>query len=552
MSKTRSFSIYLLKEGYGANNSLKDSSSLGKPITQHNLPAGASLYIADNDFRPPWWKSYFAIQKDINQALKGAIVFLPIKNRCFALTFGHVSHNLEEASYEYDFGLRATLNSIDPDKLKSLDSIDPKNARQQRIQLPIGSDLTYFGFDGDSTILKNLAGKVKEEYKKLFKQASGFSSIRISSDVDAEGLMDLCEKLLIIYDSKEYLTKFPGIHNISPVKDPTIVNRLNEKLVNAMRTKEDNVTLALPTIVDHNEEICAIFSGVGRGGLVYYDIFIDKYYEYLEEQNFKYQDLNIGFLKKHQLILTNEEGKPKGSAHPSIFKCLIFDTTLDQDLEVYHLCDGNWYEVNSNYISELNYYLDPLCKDSSLPNCKHSREEDFNSGVSEDSQFMICLDKTNISPKGQTALEPCDIFEVMGDFAVMHHVKISTVSSKLSHLFAQGFNSIELLRGDELAVENLKKVIKEELIKKKDPKAKYEIFEESIKNNKFKVSFQIITHKDKDKKSLNLPLFSRISLKRRMKELRLMGIEAEFCFVKDEAPKKPGKKKRKKIPKNKK
>ena len=81
---------------------------------------------------------------------------------------------------------------------------------------------------------------------------------------------------------------------------------------------------------------------------------------------------------------------------------------------------------------------------------------------------------------------------------------------------------------------------------------KYEIFEESIKNNKFKVSFQIITHKDKDKKSLNLPLFSRIRLKRTMKELRLMGIEAEFCFVKDEAPKKPGKKKQKKIPKNKK
>ena len=551
MSKTRSFSIYLLKEGYVATNSLKDSNSLGDPIAQHNLPTGSSLYIADNDFRPPWWKSYFSIQQNINQALKGAIVFLPVKNRCFALTFGHVSHNLEEASYEYDFGLRVTLNSVDPDKLKSLDSIEPNNARQQRIQLPIGSDLTYFDFDGDSTILKNLAGKVKEEYKKLFKQVSGSSSIRISSDVGSEGLMELCEKLLVIYDSKEYLTKFPGIHNISPVKDPKIVSRLNEKLVNAMRTKEDNVILTLPTIVDHNEEICAIFSGVGTG-LVYYDIFIDKYYEYLEERSFRYQDLDIEVLKRHQLILTNEEGQSKGNAHSSIFKCLIFDTALDQETKVYHLCDGNWYEVNSNYISELSSYLDPLCKDSSLPNYKHSREEYFNSEVSEDSQFMICLDKTNISPKGQKALEPCDIFEVIGDIAAMHHIKISTVSSKLSHLFAQGLNSIELLRGSESAVENFKKLIKEELIKKKDPKAEYGTFEKPIENKKFKVFFQIITHKDKNKKSKNLPLFSRISLKNTMKKLRVMGIDAEFCFVKDDSPKKPNKKKQKKILKNKK
>lgn len=549
MSKTRSFSIYLLKEGFVATNSLKDSNSLGDPIAQHNLPTGSSLYIADNDFRPPWWKSYFSIEQNINQALKGAIVFLPVKNRCFALTFGHVSHNLKEESYEYDFGLRVTLNSVDPDKLKSLDSIEPNNARQQRIQLPIGSDLAYFDFDGDSTILKNLAGKVKEEYKKLFKQVSGSSNIRISSDIPAEGLGGLCEELLIIYDRAEYLTKFPDIHNISPVKDPVTINKLNEKLIDSVRSKEDGVTLTLPTIVDYNDELCAIFLGAGTSEICY-DISIDKYYEYLKAQDFECQDLDIEVLKRHQLTLTNGEGQPKGSGHFSIFKCLIFDVALDKDLEVYHLCDGNWYEVNKSYISELTSYLDPLCKDSSLPNYNDTREENFSRSVAENNPFMICLDQTNISPKGQ--LEPCDIFEVMGDVAAMHHIKISTVSSKLSHLFAQGLNSIELLRGSESAVENFKKLIKEELIKKKDPKAEYGTFEKPIENKKFKVFFQIITHKDKNKKSLNLPLFSRISLKNTMKKLRVMGIDAEFCFVKDDSPKKPNKKKQKKILKNKK
>ncbi len=47
-----------------------------------------------------------------------------------------------------------TLNSLDPNKLKSLDSLIPENARRQRTQLPVGSDLTYFDFDRDGSNFK--------------------------------------------------------------------------------------------------------------------------------------------------------------------------------------------------------------------------------------------------------------------------------------------------------------------------------------------------------------------------------------------------------------
>jgi hypothetical protein len=73
-------------------------------------------------------------------------------------------------------------------------------------------------------------------------------------------------------------------------------------------------------------------------------------------------------------------------------------------------------------------------------------------------------------------------------------------------------------------------------------------FLEPLNDGKLKVVFGIITHKDKAKQSLNLPLFSRISLMRCMKELKVMGIEAEFGFIKDQSPKSAGKaKKRPKI-----
>lgn len=162
MTKTRSFSIFLLKEPHTGADALKEDTDLEAGVASDHLPEGASLYVLDNVPKQPWWKTYFGVQKDLWQASKGAIVFLPAGGRCFALCFGHVYHNLQDTSYEYDFGLRVTLNCVDPDKLKSTDILEPSGAKRQRTQLPTVADLTFFDVDADSTILKSLTGKVKK------------------------------------------------------------------------------------------------------------------------------------------------------------------------------------------------------------------------------------------------------------------------------------------------------------------------------------------------------------------------------------------------------
>lgn len=470
------------------------------------------------------------------QVLKGAILFLPADNRTFAITFGHVFHNLNPESYEYDFGLQVTLNSVDPDKLKSLDSLMPENARRQRTQLSVGSDLTLFDFDRDSTILKSLTGKVREELKPFFKHATGASNIRISSDVEPAGLSALCGKLLELYQDKTYETSFPDIQNVAPVKDPVIVDALNAKLIAALKAKDENVVLTIPDIVNYADEMHATFTGSGAG-LVYDDIFLERYLEYLDSSGFELATIDIEALKKHHLVLTNESGQPRGD-RPNILKCLIFDTSLDGSTDNYHLCEGNWYLVDGDYISELSTYLDPLCADTTLLAYNHDDEGVYNEASAAASAARLCMDKGNIAPVGQKQVEPCDIFEINDDGIVLHHVKKSTVSAMLSHLFNQGLNSIQLVRDDSEALENLRALAAD-----KAPDAEEANFLEAFESNKFKVSFQIITHKDKAAKSLNLPLFSRISLKRTMKELRRMGIEAEFCFIDNQVKAAEGKKK---------
>lgn len=537
MTKAHSFSIFLLKKDFDPSNALKEENNLHTDVAGDSLPEGAVLFVLDNLPRPPWWKSYFGLQKDLNQVSKGALVFVPARERWFAISFGHVFHNLKDASYEYDFGLRVTLNCVDPEKLKSTDILEPSGAKRQRTQSPVNSDLTFFDFDRDSTILKSLTGKVKANHEGLFKQPTGASNIRISSKATPAELVNLCSSLLDLYQDDAYKAAFPDIQNIAPVRDPVMIERLNARLVEAFHTKNDALSLSVPEIQGYGDGLWGTFSGAGAGK-VYDDIFIASYYEYLAEAHVELDAVGPAELKQHHLDLTDEDGSSV-RGHFTIFKCLIFDTI--DDGRTYHLCEGNWYLIDTDYVNKLATYLDPMCKDTTLPPYAHNNEGDYNEKASQASEARVCLDKTNIAPAGQKQIEPCDIFELAGGKAVLHHIKISTLSAQLSHLFNQGTNSVRLLRSDAEAMHNMKT-----LVSGKVDAAKRAIFVAPLEADQMKVAFGIITHKDKAEKSRNLPLFSRISLMRCMKDLRMMGIEAEFSFIADGSPKSDGKKKKRK------
>ena len=539
MSKSRSFSIYLLKQDFNASNALKDDHKLDEETEVKNLPDSASLFVLDNEPRTPWWVGYFDIQKKLFQVGKGALIFLPVGGRCFALSFGHVSHNLKDESYEYDFGLRVTLNSVDPTKLKSTDTLEPGMARRQRTQVSVVSDLTFFDFERDSAVLKNLTGKVKDEYKDLFKQATGSKNLRINSSLSPGELIQLCGTLLDLYKSVEYKNTFPGIQNIAPVVDPQTIMELNEKLLDALCEKSEDLYLAIPDIVDYTDNTCAVFSGAG-GSNIYDEVFLDHYYEYLESHGVEPGNIDITKLRtSHKLWLTDEDGERRKSY--SLFKCFIYSTSLGAGgKETYHLNEGDWYRVDNDYVAELKTYLDKSCEDLGLPDFDHGKEGDYNEAVANNDPKFLCLDGKNISLPGQTQIEPCDLYSVGDGHAVFYHIKISTFSAKLSHLFNQGVSAIELLKLEDRSVEKLKSIIDGIALE-----AEKNEFKQPLGEGKFRVVYGIITHKSKEAKSENLPLFSRISLRREMKYMRMMGVDACYGFIANNLPPKSRKKERK-------
>src|SRR5690606_13945336 len=137
---------------------------------------------------------------------------------------------------------------------------------------------------------------------------------------------------------------------------------------------------------------------------------------------------------------------------------------------------------------------------------------------------IICIDKKDISPQGQTQIEPCDLVIFNNEKLELVHIKISTRSSSLSHLFNQGVNSIHAIRVEE---ESKKKFF--ELL---NANGKSE-WMELVNSNKIKVIYGIISKKT-ELKSDGLPIFSRISLMRAVNELKSRGIQVNIVFIYDE------------------
>lgn len=510
------------------------------PATAKNAPPGSALHIFNTVPKAPWWKDYFGVSDAIRQSLAGSIMFVPAKGRHFAITFGHVQHNLEEESYEYDFGLLVTLNSLKPDQVKSADTLQPVGARRQRVQMNKRSALAQFQIDMDETVVKSITGKADDAYQNFFKNATGSSSVRISSPLPADKLTSLCEKLLEIYLNKAYLNTFPDLQNITPVTDPVKLLSLQTNLLKAVVAKDPDVQLSIPEIVDyHSDQNWANFRGAGTGE-VFNEASIETYYEYLRHRGIDLKKLDLAHLKRHHVLLTAEDGTPSGGSSHSIYKCLVFEFVDPIRNEAFHLCEGHWYAIGANLIASLKADLDPLFTITGLPSFNHDSEEEFNTDVGSGNPTFCTLDRKNISLKGQKQVEPCDLLKTDGKAVTFHHVKISDSSAPLSHLFSQGLNAIRLLKDDAAAVQRLETLVSSQVSPPAD-----DSFNKPIRDGNWRLAYDIVTRKNPALKSDNLPIFSRLTFKTVKRECRRMGVPLTISFIPNISTPKSKKKKRK-------
>lgn len=300
--------------------------------------------------------------------------------------------------------------------------------------------------------------------------------------------------------------------------------------MNAFKDAPVDLVLAIPEIIDYSKPFKVKFSGSGRSNKEYEDVYIGAYRHYLRETETNIEDVNVNDFRRHKMQIINENGyKIK---EYTIYKSFLFDCEIDG--EHFHLCDGEWYLIKTDLIQKLSDAINPHFVEHHplLPACVYKSESEYNQSVPNIYNNAFCLDGKNISISGQTTVEPCDILAEESGEVHLIHVKISTRSSSLSHLFNQGANSVELLRKETESKEKLKELVGN------NPE-----LSELIDNEKFKVVYGIITNKamsNSNDRSKNLPIFSRISLSRTLSYLKMMRIPCSVYLIPDKFNRKAG------------
>ena len=515
--------IYLFK-----NNcvSFDDVIKNGSSLTEYRIKGFSreemSLFVKTSvSFQPKWIRFFngFLIRniEGVFNSSSSAILLVRHAGRIFAFTFGYGRSFLNLNLVEDNFGLKVALNSIDINKIRS---VDIKNldtvVRQSKIQTSQVGTIDNFGLNIDRDILNAVTGLSNDE--AFGKQISGAVSLHISIAIKIDKLPELCSKLLEKFDEKSYKERFPWVDHINEVKNPILKEELDEFLINAIRNKNfEGIFLAIPEIVDWKRVYG--FKYKASDEEVREDIDIRDVLPSDEEMEYK---VSINWLKRKEVLCVGPENEEVIYKWP-LYRCINYEIKKNgADGAIYLLTAGKWFKIDTDYVTSVSESIKEIPEYSNLnfPEHEGEFEEDYNKKVCNVNQDRcILMDGKNIHyGGGQSRVEFCDLFIDKKDFI---HVKRFRGSACLSHLFFQGHNSAYLLLTDEKFVRELNKKLPEGWK-----------FSESdqIKAADYLVVFAIISKVKKGIKEI-IPFFSRVSLLQIYRRLKIYGYNVALAKI---------------------
>lgn len=503
---TESLTIFLIKKGIvDLKEIIPQHAQLEQQEVQLTTKLSGTLFYTSSKPLPPRWVRRFfkdyASELNLKVTSVSAVLLVNLKQRTFAVTFGQGRHLLEPDAYEERFGLHATLNSIDPDKLRTVDKETfEANPLRSRSQASKASTIAEFGVNIDQDIVRAVCGAPKD--KDLGSIMAGRDALSVRVAVDLATLADKLRAYLAKSEESGYKRDFGWIDNISEVRNATEVNNLDDLLIAQLNQKSRvGVWLAIPALIDWMD-----FGGFRylspTTGIEDDDVAIEMFLISAKE----YLPVNIEFLKKHKIYWIDSTGNSVKEQW-SIYKCINAEVTKDSSTFI--LTNGAWYKIDKDYLKELNGDLKEIEESTFvLPNWGDETEAIYNSRVkTELGSDVALMDQELIHLKGETGgIEFCDLF--FKDKKIIH-VKRYGGSSVLSHLFWQATVSAELFISEERFRKALNPLLPETHkladVQKRPEPSEYEIV--------FAIGSEIPG-------VLRLPFFSKISFRNTYRRLK--------------------------------
>lgn len=508
--------IYLVKSGMVADGDLLKTEN-AKAAIDLELEAGeARLYIKKEPPKPspPWTKLFTTLPNVPDDAFGstnsvGAVLVYHATGRTFLISFGHGFHLIKTESVERDFGLRVTLNSVAPEKLRSLDKAsydhNPLNFRTQS-----SKDVDIFDLEMDSETEMLYAVTGTSNVPAFGTHVTGRDALTIQVPTTATGLPHILSTALAKYEQK-LPQAFEWFENVNRVRDPDEIDLLDLYLNDALANDPASVWLGEPEIVDWETQIGYSFDLRSRTPRHIVLELVDLQ-QYL---SMKGVGLTVDALKAQPIHINDAEYQSIKS-WPA-YRCLYAEIVVGK--EHFILRNATWYRVRDSFVDTIDQYLSNLPPCSvTLPPYAHAREDEYNLYVAaQDASFHV-MDKKNTAIGGRyDKIEFCDLIK---DGDTLIHVKCYRSSSTLSHLFAQGNVASEaFVRDEDFRIRLNTKLPKS--IQLADPKQRPDA-------SKYKIVYAIATNKTLP---AELPFFSKVTLKNAMRTLISLNFRVELAAI---------------------
>lgn len=421
----------------------------------------ATVFVAETVERLPAWATLLSSEFTDVQIPVGvhpsAVLFVRTAETpnqpavTFAFAFGPAGRfMIDPATYVRGYGLKTALNLIYPRNSRDaprLRSVDSKrrdtSVLRSRVQSSAEVDFEAFDVSQLRDVLDKAVGQPYDP--KWGQRVQGGDALVLNLPVSAGDLGKLCRDIEKVSRRKDYQAKFAWIDNIQPVSDPPLKEKIEGEIIRRLVSRElDGIDLASPEILNWGSVSGFRYhfdrKGVG-GGVRHPDMRIADYLRGLDHSG-QLSSIDVDYLRRSSVYVCDLNGEVSGRW--PVWRCLVVEVEFDG--ETFILDEGELFRVNADYLTNLDRFLESIPTAScTLPTTTVIESEDaYNKGAAKTEGHLL-LDKQNVItvPGKTTPIEVCDLLSTERHLI---HVKRHLSSSTLSHLFAQGLVSAELLQ----------------------------------------------------------------------------------------------------------
>jgi len=514
--RTIGLTIFLIKPSTSRSECLRVTKAAS--MSEFEFPDGtkASLHTFSTPPQAPKWFNFFSdVVENLPSVVSSsasAVLFVSKSDRLFAVTFGYGRSLLVPGSWEEDFGLKVTLNSVDRTKIKTVDRMTLDAIGQHsRIQASRDASIGEFGLDLEQDFLRAVTGKATDP--TLGSVLTGKDALTVTVAISPQELPALLGRYLAQSESEAYKAAFPWVDQIHEVKNPAKIGELDSTLVERIRSDEPGrLWLSIPEIIDWSQVEGFKYRNSAKAKQ-FSDVHIIDWLSQIGGS----ERISVEALRKQYRVFAMAQGSEEVYRQWTIHRCLYCE--VDEGHETYLLSNGKWYRLGTDFRERINGQFDAVPQSSSrLPEYVDKSEGDYNTRVAaENSEVFALMDQKTIQCGGQyDKVEFCDLFSSTKQ--IIHVKRYAGSSGPLSHLFAQAVVSGSLFRRDS----HFRSAVNSEL------PSMYRPVTDEPKPEQYEVIFGIVS---KSQHGLVLPFFSRVNLSNARNRLLDLGFKVSLSKI---------------------